>query len=148
MKKVRIALLGLIAIAMLLTFQNCDNSSDPTDKEITEELLKSKTWVYSSVNVPDNTATTGSDWENFSVQFNGSSMVTQGHATGSEVVWPSTSYTVSEDGKTISRGDNVDMLITSKSETSLVVNFTMPAGTEIGGARIASLEGDYTFSLK
>jgi hypothetical protein len=107
----------------------------------------SKTWVYGSVTTPDNTATIGSDWANFSVLFNGTSMVTTGHATGAGVVWPSTSYTVSEDGKTITRGDNVAMLITSKSETNLNVVFTVSGGQEIGG-RIAALDGEYAFNLK
>ena len=147
MKKYSLIFLSLAAIFMFLTFQNCGDKNDKTDKEVTEELLKSKAWVYSSVTTPDNTATIGSDWANFSVQFNGSSMVTSGHATGADVVWPSTTYTVSDDGKTINRGDNVAMLITSKSETNLNVVFNIPDGTEIGG-RIAALGGDYTFNLK
>lgn len=147
MKKFSLILLSFVAVAVLLTFQNCGGSDEKTEKEVTEELLMSKTWVYGSVTTPDNTATIGSDWANFSVLFNGTSMVTTGHATGAGVVWPSTSYTVSEDGKTITRGDNVAMLITSKSETNLNVVFTVSGGQEIGG-RIAALDGEYAFNLK
>lgn len=146
MKKFSLILLSFAAVAVFLTFQNCGGTDDKTEKEVTEELLMSKTWVYSSVTTPDNTATIGSDWANFSVQFNGTSMVTTGHATGAAVVWPSTTYAVSDDGKTINRGDNVAMLITSKSETNLNVVFNLPDGTEIGG-RIAALGGDYAFNL-
>lgn len=147
MKKFSLILLSFAAVAVFLTFQNCGGSDEKTEKEVTEELLMSKTWVYGSVTTPDNTATIGSDWANFSVLFNGTSMVTTGHATGAGVVWPSTSYTVSEDGKTITRGDNVAMLITSKSETNLNVVFTVSGGQEIGG-RIAALDGEYAFNLK
>jgi hypothetical protein len=146
MKKFSLIFLSIAAVALFLTFQNCGGDDEKSDKEVTEELLKSKTWVYSSVTTPDNTATIGSDWANFSVQFNGTAMVTSGHATGAEAVWPSTSYTVSDDGKTISRGDGVDMLITSKSETNLSVVFTVTGGKQIGG-RIAALDGDYAFNL-
>lgn len=147
MKKFSLILLSIAAIGLFLTFQNCGGKDEKSDKEVTEELLKSKTWTYGSVTTPDNTATVGSDWANFSVQFNGTSMVTSGHATGAEAVWPSTSYTVSDDGKTISRGDGVSMLITSKSETNLNVVFTVTGGKEIGG-RIAALDGEYAFNLK
>jgi hypothetical protein len=147
MKKFSLILLSFTAVAVFLTFQNCGGTDEKTEKEVTEELLMSKTWVYGSVTTPDNTATIGSDWANFSVLFNGTSMVTTGHATGAGVVWPSTSYTVSEDGKTITRGDNVAMLITSKSETNLNVVFTVSGGQEIGG-RIAALDGEYAFNLK
>lgn len=147
MKKFSLILLSFAAVAVFLTFQNCGGTEEKTEKEVNEEFLMSKTWVYSSVTTPDNTATIGSDWANFSVQFNGTSMVANGHATGAEVVWPSSTYTVSEDGKTITRGDNVAMLITSISETNLNVVFTVSGGQEIGG-RIAALDGEYAFNLK
>jgi len=149
MKKFSLVLLVLLALAAIFTFENCNGDKDPSPAEATKNILMSRTWVYSSVNVPVNTATTDSDWSNFSVQFNESDMVTSGHANNNgdaTVVWPSTTYTVSEDGKTISRGDGVDMLINTISETNLVVTFGMPPGTEV--SRIASLEGDYTFNLK
>ena len=74
-------------------------------------------------------------------------MVASGQATGASAVWPSTSYTVSEDGKTITRGDGVSMLFNPISETNFTSTFTVPDGTELGG-RIAALGGDYTFNMK
>jgi hypothetical protein len=41
------------------------------------------------------------------------------------------------------------MLVTTLSETNLVVVFTLSGGNEIGGgSRIAALDGEYTFNLK
>jgi len=149
MKKISFALLGALIVGLFLTFQNCGGGSDPDPNAEARELLMSKSWSYSSVNTPDNTATIGSDWDNFSVQFGESNMTPTGHATGAEAVWPSTSYTVTNDGKTISRGDGVEMLVTTLSETNLVVVFTLSGGNEIGGgSRIAALDGEYTFNLK
>jgi hypothetical protein len=147
MKKFGSLLLSTAALALFLTFQNCGGSSEKTEKQVTEELLMSKTWVYSSVTTPDYTATIGTDWASFSVKFNGTSMVTTGHATGAGDVWPSTSYAVSDDGKNVNRGDDADMLITSKSETNLNVIFTVTGGKEIDG-RLAALDGEYSFNLK
>lgn len=147
MKKVRIAIFSIAVLSLLATFQNCGGSSDEDPATVTKNILMSKTWVYSSVNTPDNTATIGTDWENFTVKFNESDMVASGQATGASAVWPSTSYTVSEDGKTITRGDGVSMLFNPISETNFTSTFTVPDGTELGG-RIAALGGDYTFNMK
>jgi hypothetical protein len=147
MKKVRIAILTIVTIGLLATFQNCGGSDEEDPATVTKNTLMSKTWVYSSVNTPDETATIGTDWQNFTVKFNASDMVASGQATGASAVWPSTSYTVSEDGKTVTRGDGVAMLINPISETNFTATFTVPDGTEIGG-RIAALGGDYTFNMK
>jgi hypothetical protein len=148
MKKVRIAILSIAAIALLMTFQNCGGGDEPDDPAtVTKNILMSKTWTVASVNVPANTATEASEWANFTVKFNANDMVTTGHATGASAVWPSTTYSVSADGKTISRGDGVSMLLNPVTENNFTAIFTVPQGTEIGG-RIEALGGDYTFNMK
>jgi hypothetical protein len=144
MKKLSFALLGIFVLGVLLVFQNCGETT-PTAKEVTENILKSKTWKVVSVDVPVNTATESSDWVNFTVSF-GASMTTAGHPTGATAVWPSGAYTVSEDGKSVTRGDNVVMVLQPITETSFTAIFNVPEGTDIGG-RIAALEGQYTFNM-
>lgn len=147
MKKVSLAILGIFAVGIFFTFQNCGGSEDPKPDAEAKKLLMSKTWTYSSVNTPDETATIGTDWANFSVSFGETNMTTSGHADGAEAVWPSTSYSLTTDGKTIKRGDGIDMLITTLSENNLVVRFTLTGGNHVGG-RIAALDGEYTFNLQ
>lgn len=144
MKKLSFALLGIFAISVLLVFQNC-GETELTAKEVTENILKSKTWKVVSVNVPVNTATESADWVNFTVSF-GASMTTAGHPTGATAVWPSGSYTVSEDGKSVTRGDGVVMTLQPITETNFTAIFSV-VGEEIGGGRIAALDGEYTFSM-
>lgn len=138
--------LGLLS-TLAICLQNCDNSSDPTDKEVTESYLQSKTWTASSVMVPDNAATSDDDWLGFSVSFSTSSMNTSGHPAGAEAVWPSGTYTVSEDGNSITRGDGIVMSLSNLSESSFTATFSVPEGTNIGG-RIADLDGPYQFSME
>lgn len=147
MKKFSFTLLTLFLIASLMVFQNCGEDDKETAKQVTENILKSKEWIVSSVTVPVNSATQDDDWVNFKVSFNGTSMSTSGHPTGSTAVWPSGSYTVSEDGKSVTRGDGVVMALNPITATNFTARFTVPDGTNIG-ARIAELGGGYTFNMK
>jgi hypothetical protein len=146
MKRIRLVILSIAVVAMAIAFQNCDNKDEPSDQEVAQNLLMSKTWTVSSVSVPAGTATLDAEWANFNVKFNAGDMVTNGHPTGAEVVWPSTTYTLNTAGTSITRGDGVSMTITTLTENSLSVNFQMPVGTEI--SRVAALDGDYTFNLQ
>ena len=147
MKSLKLFLLSVIAFGVLLFFQNCGKDNKDTPKDVTIKILTSKTWTVASVNVPVNTATESADWANFTVSFTETQMTTNGHPTGAEVVWPSGSYTVSDDGKKITRGDGIIMTLNPITETNFTAIFTMPPGTDISG-RIASLEGEYTFNMK
>ena len=148
MKKLKYSLLILVVFGVLATFENCGGSSDETAKDRTIRILTAKTeWTVSSVQTPANTATDPSQWTNFKVSFTKSNMTTSGHPTGAQAVWPSGTYTVSEDGKTITRGDNIVMLFNPITESNFTATFSVPAGTEIGG-RIEALGGDYTFNMK
>ena len=134
---------------VLSFFQNCGKKDKETEQERTIRILTSKTWTVSSVNVPINTATESSDWNDFTVSFTRSDMTTANHPTGAQAVWPSTSYTVSEDGRIVTRNTTppVDMALNPISDTNFTAIFTVPAGTELG-SRIAALDGEYTFNMK
>ena len=147
MRKLRFILLNVFVIVAITVFQNCTEETKETEREITINTLMSKEWAVNSVNVPSNTATVSTDWNNFKASFSATNITTKDHAPGAEAVWPSGSYTVSEDGKSITRHDDVVMLLSSISETGFTATFTVPAGTETGG-RIAALDGGYTFNLK
>ena len=148
MKPLRLTLLSIFAIVAILVFQNC-NKTDPVKPiDATINILTSKAeWTVSSVNVPVTSATTDDMWINFKVSFTKTNMTTSGYPTGAQAVWPSGSYTVSEDGKSITRQDGVLMSLNPITETNFTSIFTVPDGTEIG-SRIAALDGEYTFNMK
>ena len=74
-------------------------------------------------------------------------MTTSGHAAGTEAVWPSGGWTMSEDGTSISRSDGVEMSIVTLNQTNFKVTFIVSEETNISG-RIAALDGDYMFDLE
>lgn len=147
MKNFKLFALSFLVIGALLVFQNCGGDDEETPKDATTNMLKGKTeWVVSSVTTPESSATEDSDWANFKVSFS-SQMTTSGHPTGATAVWPSGSYTVSEDGKTVTRGDGIVMQLNPITATNFTARFSI-VGEDIGGARIASLDGEYTFNMK
>lgn len=147
MKLLRLTLLSIFAITAMLFFQNCEKSNSDTPKDLTTNILNGKAeWVVSSVNVPVNSATVSSDWTSFKVSFTNTNLTTSGYPIGSQAVWPSGTYTLSEDGKKITRGDGIEISLTSITETNFSARFTVPAGTDIGG-RIAALDGEYSFNM-
>lgn len=147
MKKIRITFILISALTALMLFQHCGKDDKETAKEATIRILMSKTWKVRSVDVPINTATEPSDWTAFTVSFSQSSMTTQGHPQGTSAVWPSGSYTVSDDGKSITRSDGIVMTLSPLTESNFTAIFTVPEGTEIGG-RLSSLAGSYTFNME
>ena len=148
MKRLSVIALQIAMIGIFLVLQNCSKKKvDPTPKEQTENILRSKTWVVSYVTVPNNTATESSDWVDFTVSFSESTMTTNGHAAGAEAVWPSGTYSVSEDGRTVTRGDGIVMLLTDVTEAAFTSTFTI-VGEDINNGRLASLDGEYIFSMK
>jgi len=140
--------LGMTVLAVLVTFQNCGDKNNESAKDKTIRQLTEKTeWTVQSVSVPANSATTSAEWTSFKLSFTKSNMTCSGHPVGAQAVWPSGPYTVSDDGNTITRSDDVAMSILELSATAFRVNFAVPDGTELGG-RIASLDGEYTFNMK
>ena len=100
-----------------------------------------------SIIVPSNSATTEDDWVDFKLTVSSGTMSTSGHATGANAVWPTGSWSMSEDAKTITRADGVVMSVRTLTETEFSVSFTVPDGTDING-RTAALDGDYIFVLE
>lgn len=141
------SILFSVAIIGFFVLSGCPDNKEDSDYDKALKLLKSKIWEVSSVVVPPQTATLPEDWANFTVSFSDTNMNTSGHATGAEAVWPTGTFTLSQDGKSITRSDDVVMTILTLTETSFNVTFTVPVGTEIPG-RIAALDGDYTFNMK
>ncbi|MCK5703573.1 MAG: hypothetical protein KAI29_20590, partial [Cyclobacteriaceae bacterium] len=77
MKKIKLTLLNISALVVLLVFQNCPGSDPESPKDVTTNILTSKTeWTVSSVIVPLNSATEDSDWINFKVSFTKTNMTT------------------------------------------------------------------------
>lgn len=149
MEKVKLILFGVVLMGAFLFFQSCDNKdSGETAKERTLRILQSKQqWSAGSVVVPDNSATDADQWESsFTVSFTASNMTTSGHPNGAQAVWPSGGYTVNDDGNQITRADGVVMLLNPINENGFTAIFTIE-GKEIGGGRIASLDGEYTFNM-
>lgn len=147
MKEISTSITSILLLLTLLVFQHCKKKNEVSDSEVTTNLLTSKEWVVSSVNVPGSTATLSTDWDNFKLSFTATNMTTSGHPAGTQAVWRSGSYTLSEDGKSITRHDGVVMSLSSITESSLRVNFSVPPGTETN-ARVAALEGEYVFNMK
>ena len=141
---------NLAILLFAIVFTSCSNSDpEPTLKERNTGYLveKSGGWILNSIVVPSNSATIADEWTAFKLSFTASMMTTSGHPAGSQAVWPSGGWNMSDDGKTITRSDGVIVTIITLNETIFKVTFSVPQGTEISG-RLASLEGDYTFDLK
>jgi len=148
MRSLKFAVLSFFAFTLILVFENCKKEDNESAKDVTINILKSKTqWVVSSVNVPLNSATEDSDWDNFKVSFTDSNMTTADYPAGAELVWPSGTYSVSEDGRSITRQDRVVMSLNPITESVFSAIFTVPEGVDIGG-RLAALDGVYTFNMK
>jgi hypothetical protein len=80
MKNSKSILLLTTLVSVLFVFQNCSKSDDtPSAREVTENILKSKSWTTSSVIIPDNTATESDDWINFKVSFTDTNMSASEH---------------------------------------------------------------------
>jgi len=148
MRSLKFAVLSFFAFTLIFVFENCKKEDNESAKDVTINILKSKTqWVVSSVNVPLNSATEDSDWDNFKVSFTDSNMTTADYPAGAGLVWPSGTYSVSEDGRSITRQDGVVMSLNPITESVFSAIFTVPEGVDIGG-RLAALDGEYTFDMK
>lgn len=147
MKNLRIVLLTVFSFVILVGLQNCKDDSKENDQQATINILKSKTWKVSSVSVPVNSATESSDWVNFKVSFSDVNMTTADYPTGAQAVWPSGTYSVSSDGKSITREDGVTMTLNPITESNFTSRFIVADSVELGG-RIAALGGEYTFNME
>ncbi len=142
-------LLLIVVAASTLFFANCGGSEGPTEKETkTNLLVNNSPWVVSSVVVPPTTATEAAEWSAFTVSFTNTQMNTNNHPVGATAVWPSGAWSFTDNLSGIVRAaDGVTMAVNTLNETTLSVTFTI-TGEELGGARVASLDGEYTFVMQ
>jgi hypothetical protein len=154
MKLIKGILSVSLIFALMLIYSCGDNGGgdEETQKEArTKILTKEGGWSMSSINVPAGTVFDGSeaDWEAVGVTFTSTNMNSTNIPTDGEKVWPaSASWTMNDEGTTITRGDGngVEMtFVGNPSEDQVVFSFTLPEGTTIG--RVQSLEGEYTVTL-
>lgn len=141
--------LFLVVIAALTVISSCTKEPELSLKERNTSYISEKQngWTLESVALPSSTATIEVEWVNFALSPTSSMMTTSGHATGAEVVWPSSSWIMNPAGDEITRtADNIVMRIVNISEKTLIVTFAIPNDVHKNG-RIAALGGDYTFTL-
>ncbi|GEM_PF-1519247 len=150
MKAFKFAFL-IMASASLIFFANCGGNGggddEPTEREQRIALITDHQWSLSSIVLPDVNATEEAEWDNFTVSFSSSNMTTNGYPAGAQAVWPSGTWSLSDNLNTITRQDGVVMNIVTLTESAFTVSFTLP-DQDIGGSRIAALGGDYTFNLE
>lgn len=145
MKTLRFVLLITFSIAAILFLQNC-KKPDPVDANVNKLRIKTQ-WVVSSVNVPINSATEDSDWDEFTVSFTETNMTTSGFPFGTQEVWPSGTYELSPDGTVITRdADGVVMTLNPITETNFTARFSVKEGVVLSG-RMAALDGEYIFNM-
>ena len=153
MKLIKGILSVSLIFALMLIYSCGDNGGgdEETQKEARTKILTEKEggWSMSSINVPAGTVFDGSeaDWVGVGVTFTSTNMNSTNIPADGEKVWPaSSSWTMNDEGTTITRGDGVVMtFVGNPSETQVVFSFTLPDGTTIG--RVQSLEGEYTVTL-
>ena len=148
MKALKFLLLLLVAGSTLF-FANCGGGGGEESAEDQKRalLVNNSPWTVSSVSVPEGSATDAPEWNNFTVSFTNTNMTTSSPATGAGAVWPSTTWSFTSDLNGIVRGDGVTMSINTLTASSLNVTFTI-VDEELGGGRVASLDGEYTFSME
>lgn len=147
MKTFRFIFLVFFAISSIFFFQNCKkNDSNPVEVN-TNKLRAQTVWIVSSVNVPLNSATLDSDWDSFTVSFTETHMTTSGFPIGTQAVWPSGTYELT-DGSIITRDvDGVVMTLNPITENNFTAIFHVNEGVVLSG-RMAALHGEYIFNMK
>ena len=161
MKKEIRSILSIAVLAMLTIFYGCggegDGNDDPdkTVVELNTAILMSKAWTVGAVTVPANSATSGSDWDQFTVSFAATEITTSGHPVpekpddaSTAKVWPSGAWSFTDVNATaIERADGVVMTFGTLNSTGWSVSFSLPDSYKTDG-RVAALGGDYLFTFQ
>lgn len=145
MKKLTINLF-LLGVILVVGFSGCKDDENPTIPEVDEMLARiAHTWTLQEVNKDDIDLTAA---------FPGMKLIIQDDRTFSMVnpvppMWPAEgSFTLAElsNGRfQITRSDDVVIIVTSVSETTLVVELDYDATTS--GGRSKSVSGNYEFTF-
>lgn len=132
----------LVVLASLVFFSSCKKDDGPTVQETNTNLLTSGTWKVGSVKV-DNVDRT-SLFTGMTLQFTAAGYTT---ANGGPV-WPATgTWSFTDDAAmSIKRNDDLQVTITSISESSLVLTLTW-SKTTLGKGRSSSVAGVHAFSF-
>lgn len=147
MKILKISFLA-VAVVSLVFFASCKKEkNEDSERDVKINLLVTHSpWNLTAADVADGTATEDDQWENFSVTFSTTNMTTSGHPAGAGGVWPSGSWTLSDDLSTIIVGSR-EYTISTLTSSTLQVSFVVPEEVELG-ARTAALGGNYNFTFE
>lgn len=134
-------LFSLAVVILLSVLSGCGDSS-PSAIEVTSNQLKANQWRISSVMVDatDQTAL----FTNMTLSFT----ATDYNTTNGKAVWPASgTWSFTDDtGKKIKRSDNVEVLITEITDTTLKLSLNWTTGT-FGPGRVSSIAGNHVFSF-
>lgn len=145
MKNITRALILTVSTFALLFTQSCGGNvaPAPTPVETMTKLLvgtNSKTWKIQTVNV--NGVDQTNTFTGMTIQFSKANYTT----TNGGVVWPSGSWSFTDDTATsFLRSDGITVSIVA-TETSLTLSMTWNK-TTYGGGRVNSLAGPYVFKF-
>jgi hypothetical protein len=132
--------LSLAALVVLSLSQGC-NESTPSVKEVNTGLLQAHAWNLSSLSIDGVDKT--SLYTGMILTF---SAGTDATVNGAPVWLANDTWTLSDDGITITRGDGIEVSVTAISEDSLTLTLTWTKNTFAGG-RISSIKGNHVFNF-
>jgi len=137
----KIYLCSLAIVVFLLVLSGCSEST-PSATTVTYNQLKANAWRISSVTV---------DGTDQTALFSGMTLAfTAAEYSTSKggVVWPASgTWSFTDDtGKKIKRSDNVEVLITEITDTTLKLSLNWTTGT-FGPGRVSSIAGNHVFSF-
>jgi len=132
--------LGIASVVMLVVMQGC-GKNPPSAKDVNTGMLKAHAWNLSSLSVDGVDKT--SLYTGMTLAFAAGTYT----ATHGDPVWPaSDTWTLSDDGKTITRGDGVTAAVTAITGDGLTLTLTWSKNTFAGG-RTASVAGSHIFTF-
>jgi len=150
MRTLSYILSGLILVALIFASGCGDDDAPPviTDAEKRIALLSSQTWNFNTV------TQTGT---NISAEFNGATITFTGTGTFSTTnidptyasIFPASGTWSIPDETQINQiiFNNIDMVISDATETTLTVNFNFVGASANTGGRINSLDGAYVVTF-
>jgi hypothetical protein len=138
----RAVAISITLVAAFAFLSGCKGGDDPTPQEVTTQQLVAPTWKLTSVLVDGVDKT--SLFTNMTLKFTATNYTT----TNGGVVWPASgTWTFTDDtAKKIKRNDNLEVIITEITETSLKLSLTWATGT-FGSGRVSSVAGNHVFNF-
>ncbi|GHM98931.1 hypothetical protein WSM22_04210 [Cytophagales bacterium WSM2-2] len=132
--------LCLASLVILALSQGC-NKNTPSAKEVSTNLLVAHDWKLSTLSVDGVDKT--SLYAGMTLSIATGTYTTVNGAP----VWPATdTWTLSNDGKTITRGDGIEVSVTAITADGLTLTLNWTMNTFAGG-RTASVAGNHVFTF-